>query len=436
MKRRTAAAAVAALMLTATATVLAQGSRFPDVGPDNPHYADMEWASSPVRGYFGGFADGTFRPDRDITPEQMAKVLSRLPDRPMTRAGFASFIVGGLQRMRAQSAAAAPTSTTAPPRAESKAWAGSCVEMYAAMVSKAHNEQGEPEDYDFTPLEYSATRDTLGYGRFDTDSVDITGTTGWYIRFATPAMVLCQGKAKLDNNQEIPIIIWSIFNTDGDHAFGYRFPAGGHPTCQEMGQRGGTTVGYNVMYLYDPARDSDGDEIMCDSVLGEELHVVGRIIMRGPISLGSVSKALLTQGGRFPDAGPDNPHYADMEWASDPVRGYFSGFADGTFRPDRDITPEQMAKVLSRLPDRPMTRAEFASFIVGGLQRMRERSAAATAAVPTTTTTAENGWLSQHITTTAGEEEADNEQIVYWDQDAWEDWWWDQYESITGVRYD
>ena len=432
-----AAAAVAALTLMATATVTAQGSRFPDVGPDDPHYEDIAWASDPARGYFGGFADGTFRPDRDITPEQMAKVLSRLPDRPMARAEFASLIVGGLQRMRDRAAAAAPsTTTTAPPRAESKAWAGSCVEMYAAMVSKAYNEQAEPEDYDFTPLEYSATRDTLGYGRFDVYSVDITGTTGWYIRFATPTMVLCQGEAKLDNNQEIPIIIWSVFNTDGDHFFGYRFPAGGHPACQEMGQKGGTTIGYNIMYLYDPARDADGDNIMCDSVLGEELQAVGRVAMRGPLSLGSVSKTLLTQGGRFPDVRPENPHYADMEWASSPARGYFGGFADGTFRPDRDITPEQMAKVLSRLPDRPMARAEFASFIVGGLQRMRDRAAAATTAAPTTTTTAENGGLSQSITTTAGGGEADNEHIVYWDQKAWEDWWWDQYESITGVRYD
>ena len=306
MRHRIAAAAVAVLTLSATATVLAQGSRFPDVGSGDLHYEDIEWVSSPARGYFGGYRDGTFRPDRAITPEQMAKVLSRLPDSPMTRAEFASFIVGGLQRMRARSAAttmAPTTTTTAPPRAQSRAWTGSCEEMYDAMVAKAYNEQGYPEDYRFTPLRYSATRDNLGDDRFGTyDDMDITRITGWYERFAAPTIVLCQGDAKLDNDQEIPIIIWSIINTDGEDYFGYRFPADNHITCQEMGQQHGwTTIGYNLTYLYDSAHDSDGDKIMCESVLGEDMQVVGDVIMTGPASFGSrlVVMPVVWNGSRF-----------------------------------------------------------------------------------------------------------------------------------------
>ena len=313
MKHRIAAAVVAVLTLGATATMAAQVSRFPDMRADNPHYEDIAWVSSPARGYFNGFADGRFQPDQAITPEQMAKVLSRLPDSPMTRAEFASFIVGGLQRMRARSATTtttAPTATTttitiptatAPPRAQSGAWTGSCEEMYAAMVAKAYNEQGNPEDYRFTPLRYSATRDNLGNDRFGTWDVDITRVTGWYERFAAPTIVLCQGDAKLDNNQEVQIIIWYIINTDGDGDFGYRFPADNHITCQKAGQLDWTVIGYNITYLYDSAHDSDGDKVMCESVLGEDMQVVGDVIMTGPLGFGSrvVVIPVVWNGSRF-----------------------------------------------------------------------------------------------------------------------------------------
>lgn len=288
MRHRIAAAAVAVLTLSATATVLAQGSRFPDMRADNPHYEDIEWVSSPARGYFGGYQDGTFRPDRAITPEQMAKVLSRLPDSPMTRAEFASFIVGGLQRMRAQSATttttASTTTTTAPPRAQSRAWTGSCEEMYAAMVLASYSERGYPEDYNFAPLEYSADRDTLGYGRFRSVRVDITRITGWYQRFATPTMVLCQGDAKLDNGYKLPIIVLSIVDADGDGYFNYRFPAGDQPACRTAGRNGWTVIRYNVTYLYGSARDSDGDKIMCENILEEdELQIVGDVLSAGSV---------------------------------------------------------------------------------------------------------------------------------------------------------
>ena len=287
MRHRIAAAVVALLTLSATATVLAQGSRFPDARPSDLHYEDIEWVSAPSRGYFGGFADGTFGPDRAITPEQMAKVLSRLPDNPITRAEFASFIVGGLQRMRAMSTTTTmATTTTAPPRAQSKAWTGSCEEMYAAMVLTSYNELGYPEDYNFTPLKYSSGRDTLGYSRFRTFQVDITRITGWYERFVTPTIVLCQGDAKLDNGHKLPIIILSIVDADGDGYFNYRFPAGDQPTCRTADRNGWTVIRYNVTYLYGSARDSDGDKIMCENVLEEdELQIVGNVLSSGAVSL-------------------------------------------------------------------------------------------------------------------------------------------------------
>ena len=121
MRYRIVAALVAALMATATAAVLAQGERFPDVNADNPHYEDIEWVAKPVRGYFGGYPDGSFKPDRTITPAQMERVLRRAFSNGMSRAEFASFIVGGIQRMRSAQTTtattqAATTTTTLPAR--------------------------------------------------------------------------------------------------------------------------------------------------------------------------------------------------------------------------------------------------------------------------------------------------------------------------------
>lgn len=84
-----------AVVLSATA-VWAQ-TRFPDVPTNHSRVADIADVASSE--WFGGYQDGTFQPNRRITVSQMAKVLDRAFPDGMTRAEFASFMVGGNRRV-------------------------------------------------------------------------------------------------------------------------------------------------------------------------------------------------------------------------------------------------------------------------------------------------------------------------------------------------
>ena len=86
----------------------------------------------------------------------------------------------------------------------------------------------------------------------------------------------------------------------------------------------------------------------------------------------------------FTDVPSGHKHRADILTVAG--WGGYSGYDDGTFRPDRTINAEQMATVLGRVFPAGMTRGEFASFMVGG--KARKESTAAAAAPTTTTTTA------------------------------------------------
>ena len=85
--------AVAALVLIGI-PVVAQ-VQFSDVESDNPHWDDIVAVAR--ERWFLGYADGSYKPDKNISPSEMAKVLSRAFDEGITRAEFASFMVAGNQ---------------------------------------------------------------------------------------------------------------------------------------------------------------------------------------------------------------------------------------------------------------------------------------------------------------------------------------------------
>ena len=85
--------AVAALVLVSV-PVVAQ-IQFSDVDSDNPHWDDIVAVAR--ERWFLGYKDGSYKPDQNISPSEMTKVLSRAFDVGITRAEFASFMVAGNQ---------------------------------------------------------------------------------------------------------------------------------------------------------------------------------------------------------------------------------------------------------------------------------------------------------------------------------------------------
>ena len=107
------AAAVIALMGIGAGLVLGQ-TAFNDVPDSDPRLEDINYAAA--QGWFRGYPDGSFRPDRQITETQLAQVIRRA--RPgLTRGDAAVFVRGGMDRLQTTvttTAPAAATTTTAP----------------------------------------------------------------------------------------------------------------------------------------------------------------------------------------------------------------------------------------------------------------------------------------------------------------------------------
>ena len=83
--------AVAAAVLLAV-PVFAQ-IQFSDVPDNNPHRRDINFVAG--ERWFVGYRDGTYKPDQEISPSEMTRVLTRAFDEGLTRAEFASFMVAG-----------------------------------------------------------------------------------------------------------------------------------------------------------------------------------------------------------------------------------------------------------------------------------------------------------------------------------------------------
>lgn len=109
------AAAVTALMGVWVGFVLGQ-TTFNDVPESDQRSADIDYAAA--QRWFQGYPDGSFRPDRPISEEQLARVIRRAHP-GMTRGDAAVFLRGGIDRLQAAgitpaATAAAATTTTLP----------------------------------------------------------------------------------------------------------------------------------------------------------------------------------------------------------------------------------------------------------------------------------------------------------------------------------
>ena len=106
---RAAAVAVAALMGIGVGMVLGQTS-FTDVQSDDPRSRDIIYVSN--ENWFRGYPDGSFRPDRPITEQQLARVIRRAHP-GLTRGDAAVFLRGGMERLRAAGITPSTTTTAA-----------------------------------------------------------------------------------------------------------------------------------------------------------------------------------------------------------------------------------------------------------------------------------------------------------------------------------
>lgn len=266
---------ITAVLAAALAIPAWAATRFPDVPDSHPRSGDIQFVASQSPAWFGGYPDGSFKPDRTINAKQMAAVIGRAFPDGMTRAEFASFLRGGADRV-----AATPT-TTAPPSPAADLWEDrgvtSCPGMYADMVADSTG------SYNFNPDEYDPDRDVEGTARFGSYvSVDILRVTGWHNRFVTPTFYMCEGEAKLDNGRKLKIVIWTVIDTDGDLFHNYGYPSADRPSCAEAKAAGLDLLDYNFSWYYGQSNDPDRDGVMCEDVLPEHpQNIIGDPSGRG-----------------------------------------------------------------------------------------------------------------------------------------------------------
>lgn len=110
MKRISAAVVFAVLLGGAAAIAL---TSFDDVPDAHTHSDGIRVAVE--RGWFQGYPDGSFRPDRNITAAQLAKVLLRAYPDGLTRGEAATFLSGGEDHLHSVDPATRRTTTTTAP---------------------------------------------------------------------------------------------------------------------------------------------------------------------------------------------------------------------------------------------------------------------------------------------------------------------------------
>ena len=102
-KGKRAAGGLAALVALATAGTVLAVTGFRDLGEVHPRYDDVQFAVE--QGWFQGYDDGTFRPDRVVPDHQLTRVIKRAFPDGATRADLAAFMRGGHERLNPPSAA-------------------------------------------------------------------------------------------------------------------------------------------------------------------------------------------------------------------------------------------------------------------------------------------------------------------------------------------
>lgn len=98
MNRRSGRSAFRWIMIAVVAAVLVAVPvvaqiQFSDVPANNPHRDNINYVAG--QKWFVGYRDGTYKPDQNISPSEMTRVLWRAFDKGLTRAEFASFLVAG-----------------------------------------------------------------------------------------------------------------------------------------------------------------------------------------------------------------------------------------------------------------------------------------------------------------------------------------------------
>lgn len=110
MKFRLIVTAVLAVLLAAP--VIATSSRFTDVPPDHEYNVAIDWAYN--RGLFQGYIDRSFKPDRELSENELQIVVKRLFDSydSITRAQTAAILYYGITYLETGPPTTTTTTTT------------------------------------------------------------------------------------------------------------------------------------------------------------------------------------------------------------------------------------------------------------------------------------------------------------------------------------
>ena len=162
-------------------------TRFSDVDETHVQYRDIEYAAE--QGWFAGYEDGTFKPDRAIPSHQLTTVIGRAFPEGATRADLATFLRGGAERLAAlpsQSSNCESSATLADPASPG------CPGVSGSWTFVIHGAERSPwsrwadQAEGFIPIlvsvtaRYDGTKD-VGVTQIDTDfTMFITGISHDY----------------------------------------------------------------------------------------------------------------------------------------------------------------------------------------------------------------------------------------------------------------
>ncbi len=152
----------AAAVLAAASVAVAASSSFSDVANNHPQRDDIEHAVE--QGWFQGYGDGTFKPDRAITQKQIVTVIGRAFPEGSTRADLATFLRGGSDRLAAvPDAAGGCTEATqsSPTETKCRATAGDWI-VTAGPVTRTSWDQFSTPEPDQAPITASAYAEYAG----------------------------------------------------------------------------------------------------------------------------------------------------------------------------------------------------------------------------------------------------------------------------------
>ena len=156
-KRTAAAVLSAALLGGATAAAL---TSFDDVPDAHPHADGVRNAVD--RGWFQGYPDGSFKPDKDINLEQLARVLLRAFPDGLTRGEAATFLTGGERHLRLVTPSTLATGSSEDPTVTTKASAAKSTTTTFVCEDDQEYHEGECDDYAYDYDDYCQEDDDDG----------------------------------------------------------------------------------------------------------------------------------------------------------------------------------------------------------------------------------------------------------------------------------